>query len=200
MIDLIKWFTLLRLWSSPQNIHVCSLSYGLTYPFSLPPAIVCHPPQPTVSAFLLFYWITSSFSLPLFGCHLITHSDSPLTSLGVSICPIKTCPDFLLSAYFFGSNFLFLCPKSLFHLTSISAHFWAALAVWKAVQSREAVHMFFYNFKVVLLHMLCPYQFQGGSSPVLCDLQNAKWEKITPESSAKLWGKVKTWAEVYFKQ
>ena len=114
---------------------------------------------------------------PYFSVTFITHSDSPLTSLGVSICPIKTCPDFLLSAYFFGSNFLFLCPKSLFHLTSISAHFWAALAVWKAVQSREAVHMFFYNFKVVLLHMLCPYQFQGGSLPVFCDVHDAKWRK-----------------------
>ena len=36
----------------------------------------------------------------------------------------------------------------------------------------------FSNFKVVLTCMLCPYQSQGGSSPVSCDVHNAKWKKI----------------------
>ena len=65
----------------------------------------------------------------------------------------KTCPDFLLSAYCFGSTFLFLSPKLLSHLTSISAHFWAALALWEAVKSHGAVHI-----------ITCFFQFQGCTS------------------------------------
>ena len=80
-------------------------------------------------------------------------------------------------------------------MTSICAHFWVALAVWKAVHSHEAVHVFFFfvlvlfclsNFKVVLIRMLCPYQFHDGNSPVFCDVNNAKSGKNAPESSAKL--------------
>ena len=62
-------------------------------------------------------------------------------------------------------------------MTSISAQVLAAPAFWKAVHSHEAVHVFF-NLKVVLAHMSCLYQFQGGSLPVFCDIHNAKWEKI----------------------
>ena len=65
----------------------------------------------------------------------------------------------------------------------------------------------FYNFKVVLPCMLCPYQFKGGSSPVFCDVHNAKWRKKQkqkiPETSAKLlWKgkKVPPGAEEHFKQ
>ena len=71
-------------------------------------------------------------------------------------------------------------------MTSICAHFWVALAVWKAVQFHEAVHMFFSDFKVVLIRMLYPYQFHDGNSPVFCDVNNAKSGKNAPESSAKL--------------
>ena len=50
-------------------------------------------------------WVTSlNFHLHQIS---ITYSDWSLTSLGVSICTSKACPNFLLSAYFFGSNFLF---------------------------------------------------------------------------------------------
>ena len=56
-------------------------------------------------------------------------------------------------------------------MTSISAHFWAAFAAWKAIQTHEAVNFFFLpNSKIVLTRMLCPYQFQGGSSPAFCDV------------------------------
>ena len=70
---LIEWFTLLRLCTSPQDIHVCPLSYRLTHSLTLPPAFVSSPP-PTVSALLLSYWITSSVSLSPFVCHI----DHPL--------------------------------------------------------------------------------------------------------------------------
>ena len=110
--------------------------------FLFAPCTCLSSPPPTVSAFLFSYSLNS---LPPFHLSVtfIAHSDSPLPSLGASICPSKACPDFLLSAYFFGGNFLFWCPELLFHLTSISAHFWAALAVWEAVQSHEAVHIQF---------------------------------------------------------
>ena len=41
-----EWFTLLRLCASRQDIHVCSLTYWLTFSFSLPPTFVCHPQHP----------------------------------------------------------------------------------------------------------------------------------------------------------
>ena len=37
--------------------------------------------------------------------------------------------------------------------------------------------MCFSHIKVVLTHMLCPYQFQGGRSPVFCDVHNAQKRK-----------------------
>ena len=145
---------------SPTDYHTLSLC---------PLHICLSSPRSTLSALLLSYGITSSFSL--------THSDSPLTSLGASVCPSKACPDFLLSAYFFGSNLLFYCPKLLLsHLTSISAQFWAALAVWKAIQSREAVQVFFSNFKVVLTRMLCLINSKvvAHLCSVTCTMQNGK--------------------------
>ena len=42
---MIAWFTVLGLCTSPQDIHVCSLSYQLTYSSCLPP-FVCHPQHP----------------------------------------------------------------------------------------------------------------------------------------------------------
>ena len=104
---LTEWSALHRLCTSSEDIHVCSLANRLTCSFSLPPAFVCHPHHP-----LCLFFCCPTEQHPLSLCpHLsvtfIIHSDSPLTSLGESICPSKACPDFLSSASFFGDNFLF---------------------------------------------------------------------------------------------
>ena len=147
--------------------------------FVFAPCICLSSPPPTVSVLLLSCGIASSVSLPPFVCHLhnplwltphrhwcfhlpsapqkhvLIFSCQP-TSLAViyyfcagNYCPIW--PPFLLT---FGQHLLFGKPFSLMKQYTC-----------------------FYNFKVVLPRMLCPYQFKGGSSPVLCDVHNAKWRK-----------------------
>ena len=85
--------------------------------------------------------------------HILIFCFQPVSLVVISYFSVQNCcliwPPFLLT---FGQHLLFRKPFSLIKQ-----------------------YTRFSNFKVVQTRMLCPYQFQGGSSPVFCDVHNAKW-------------------------
>ena len=176
----MEWFTLPRLCTSPQDICVCSLSYRIAY-FVFAPCI-CHPQHPLC----LLYWITSSLnSLPPFHLPVtfITHSDSPLTSLCVSICPSKTCPDFccqptslVVISYFGVWNYCFLWPP---FLLTFGQHllFGKLLSLMK----QYTCCFFFSQFLGCTTLYVMPVSIP--IPPVFCNVQNAKWTTTTTKNN-----------------
>ena len=55
----------------------------------------------------------------------------------------------------------------------------------------------FYNFRVVLPGMLCPYQFKCGSLPVFSGVHNAKWKKTAIKNHLKVLQNCDTWGKKY---